>query len=98
MEDGGGRDGTFSDICLTRLVWLVMIASFSESVTSRLSPVFQTSHVGPISENFPSVPAFLSLISDPPQTGAAHYSPCHPPGRPPPRSPASATRQTPFDS
>jgi hypothetical protein len=41
-----------------------MIASFSESVTSRLSAVFQTSHVGPISENFPSVPAFLSLISE----------------------------------
>ncbi len=50
-----------------------MIASFSESVTSRLSPVFQTSHVGPILENFPSVPAFLSLISERAQTGAAHY-------------------------
>src|SRR6266852_5325215 len=33
-----GTDGTFSDICLTRLVWLKMIGDFQRRETSRLSP------------------------------------------------------------
>src|SRR6266478_2933466 len=33
-----GTDGTFSDICLTRLVWLIMIGDFQRRETSRLSP------------------------------------------------------------
>src|SRR5258708_7187032 len=33
-----GTDGTFSDICLTRLVWLIMIGDFRRRETSRLSP------------------------------------------------------------
>src|SRR5229473_683529 len=44
-EIGGNRgrgksrtDGTFSDICLTRLVWLIMIGDFQRRETSRLSP------------------------------------------------------------
>jgi hypothetical protein len=33
-----GTDGTFSDICLTRLLWLTMIGDFQRRETSRLSP------------------------------------------------------------
>src|SRR5260370_4103772 len=33
-----GTDGTFSEICLTRLVWLIMIGHFRERETSRLPP------------------------------------------------------------
>src|SRR5467141_2941767 len=33
-----GKDGTFSDIYLTRLVWLIMIGDFQGRETSRLSP------------------------------------------------------------
>ena len=31
-------DGTFSDICFTRLAWLIMTGHFRETETSRLSP------------------------------------------------------------
>src|SRR5713101_8219692 len=33
-----GTDGTFSDICFTRLAWLIMTGHFRERETSRLSP------------------------------------------------------------
>src|SRR6266478_285460 len=35
-----GTEGTFSDICLTRLVWLIMIGDFQRRETYRLSPRF----------------------------------------------------------
>jgi hypothetical protein len=38
-----GTDGTYSDICLTGLLWLVMIGSFRERETSRLSPLVPSS-------------------------------------------------------
>jgi len=39
VAGNSGTDGTFSDICLTRLVWLITIGDFRVRETSRLSPL-----------------------------------------------------------
>ncbi len=50
-----GTDGRFSDVCLTRLVWLIMIGDSQRRETSRLSPGSRATNgrglPGPLHEN-----------------------------------------------
>src|SRR5258708_6141528 len=43
-----GTDGTFSDICFTRLAWLIMTGHFGERETPRLSPSVVRSNCNPL--------------------------------------------------